>query len=62
MPKQSAVERAAMAAAMFGGAADAVDEAAASVLGINRTDLRLLGIVQLEGPRSAGQLSVAAGL
>src|SRR3954469_19571917 len=43
--KQSAVERAARAAERFGSATDAVDAAAADLLGVNRTDLRILGVV-----------------
>lgn len=39
-----------------------VDQAAADVLGINRTDLRILGVVHLDGPHSAGRLAVAVGL
>jgi DNA-binding MarR family transcriptional regulator len=59
--KQSAVERVARAAAEFGDAADAVDEAAAVVFGINRTDLRLLGAV-LHGPLTAGDVAAAVRL
>jgi DNA-binding MarR family transcriptional regulator len=59
--KQSAVERAARAAAEFGSAADAVDDAAAAVFGINRTDLRILGAVA-QGPLTAGQLAEAVHL
>jgi DNA-binding MarR family transcriptional regulator len=59
--KQLAVERAARAAAEFGDAADAVDEAAALVFGVNRTDLRLLGAV-LQGPLTAGQVAEAVRL
>jgi DNA-binding MarR family transcriptional regulator len=59
--KQSAVERAARAAAEFGDAADAVDDAAAHVFGVNRTDLRLLGAV-LPGPLTAGQVAEAVHL
>jgi DNA-binding MarR family transcriptional regulator len=59
--KQSAVERAARAASEFGDAADAVDAAAADVLGINRTDLRILGTV-LTGPLTAGQVAAAVHL
>jgi DNA-binding MarR family transcriptional regulator len=59
--KQSAVERAARAAAEFGDAADAVDAAAAVVFGVNRTDLRLLGAVR-HGPLTAGQVAAAVHL
>jgi hypothetical protein len=59
--KQSAVERAARAAAEFGDAAGVVDEAAAVVFGVNRTDLRILGAV-LDGPLTAGQVAAAVHL
>jgi DNA-binding MarR family transcriptional regulator len=59
--KQSAVDRAARAAAAFGDAADAVDEAAAALFGVNRTDLRVLGAVA-DGPLTAGQLAEAVRL
>jgi DNA-binding MarR family transcriptional regulator len=59
--KQSAVERAARAAAEFGAAADAVDEAAALAFGVNRTDLRILAAVA-GGPRTAGQVAAAVQL
>ncbi len=61
MSKQSAVERVARAASEFGDAADAVDAAAAFVLGINRTDLRVLGTL-LSGPLTAGQVAAAVHL
>lgn len=62
MSKQSAVERAARAASEFGAAADAVDEAAAVALGVNRTDLRILGAVVHGGPLTAGQVAQAVRL
>src|SRR5262249_43427255 len=46
----------------FQQATDAVDEAVAERLGINRTDLRCVGIVLERGPVAAGQLAEAAGL
>ena len=55
-------DEAARAAAAFGDANDAVDTAAAAVLGINRTDLRILGLVLAEGAMAAGPLAAAAGL
>lgn len=61
MSKQSAVERAARAAERFGSATDAVDAAAADLLGINRTDLRILGVVA-EGALTAGRVADAVGL
>jgi DNA-binding MarR family transcriptional regulator len=59
--KQSSVKRAARAAERFGSAADAVDAAAADLLGVNRTDLRILGAV-VEGALTAGQVADAVGL
>ncbi|HEY7021465.1 MAG TPA: MarR family transcriptional regulator [Ktedonobacterales bacterium] len=43
-------------------ATDAMDEAVAQRLGINRTDLRCLGLLFARGPLSAGQLASASGL
>lgn len=62
MSKQLAVERAATAAAEFGTAADAVDDAAAAVFGVNRTDLRIVGVANDRGPLTAGQVAAAVGL
>jgi DNA-binding MarR family transcriptional regulator len=59
--KQSFVERAARAAERFGSAADAVDAAAADLLGVNRTDLRILGAV-VERALTAGQVADTVGL
>ncbi len=52
----------AQAAAEFGAANDAVDAAAAQALGVNRTDLRVLGIVQQAGDATAGEAAFQAGL
>jgi DNA-binding MarR family transcriptional regulator len=49
-------------AAAFGAANDAVDSAAAAVFGVNRTDLRILGLVAEAGTMAAGALAGAAGL
>jgi DNA-binding MarR family transcriptional regulator len=43
-------------------ATDQVDDAVAQRLGINRTDLRCLGLLFARGPLSAGQLAAASGL
>jgi DNA-binding MarR family transcriptional regulator len=43
-------------------AVDAFDEAAAALLGINRTDLRCLDILERRGQLTAGELGEAAGL
>jgi DNA-binding MarR family transcriptional regulator len=55
-------DEAARAAADFGAAADVVDEAAAAAFGVNRTDLRILGLVHAAGTLSATALSAAAKL
>jgi DNA-binding MarR family transcriptional regulator len=55
-------ERVAAAAADFGSAADEVDAAVAEALGVNRTDLRIVGAVALAGELSAGALSAAVAL
>ena len=47
--------------AEFQSAVDVVDEAAATRLGINRTDLRVLGVLFRQGPMAAGQLACIAG-
>jgi DNA-binding MarR family transcriptional regulator len=43
-------------------ATDAVDEAAAARLGVNRTDLRCMGILFTRTPITAGELAAASGL
>jgi DNA-binding MarR family transcriptional regulator len=48
--------------AEFQSAADLVDEAASARLGINRTDLRCLGLLFVRGALTAGQLAQASGL
>jgi DNA-binding MarR family transcriptional regulator len=50
------------AAADFGAANDLVDEAAAAAFGVNRTDLRIIGLVLAAGTLTAGGLATAAGL
>jgi DNA-binding MarR family transcriptional regulator len=52
----------AVAAADFGAAADAVDQAVATTLGINQTDLRILGAVHQAGRLTAGDAASAAAL
>ncbi len=52
----------AQAIAQLQSATALVDEAAAAHLGINRTDLRLLGLLYSHGPMNAGRLASAAGL
>lgn len=53
---------AADAAAAFGAASDVVDSAAAALFGVNRTDLRILGLVAEAGEMAAGALATAAAL
>jgi DNA-binding MarR family transcriptional regulator len=43
-------------------ATDEMDEAVAQSLGVNRTDLRCLGLLFARGPLSAGQLAAASHL
>jgi DNA-binding MarR family transcriptional regulator len=43
-------------------ARDAVDEAAAERLGVNRSDLRCVGLLLFRGPMTAGELAEAVGL
>lgn len=50
------------AVAAFQDSTDQLDEAAARRLGLNRTDLRCLGILTRTGATTAGQLAIAAGL
>jgi len=50
------------AVAAFQDATDQVDGSAAGRLGLNRTDLRCLGILTRAGRMTAGQLAAAAGL
>jgi DNA-binding MarR family transcriptional regulator len=52
----------AQAVAQLQSATDLVDEAAAACLGINRTDLRCLGLLYAHGPLHAGRLGTAAQL
>src|SRR5712691_6868012 len=46
----------------FQDATDEVDEAAARVLGMNRTDMRWLGVLIRAGSMSPSQLAASAGL
>jgi hypothetical protein len=39
-----------------------VDDAAAAAFGVNRTDLRMIGILHERGTLAAGQLAVSCGL
>lgn len=65
MPPESAPElRAQVAEAVRAHqrAVDAVDEAAADAVGVNRTDLRCLDLLLSEGGRTPGELSAGLGL
>ncbi|GLY35468.1 hypothetical protein Amsp01_014920 [Amycolatopsis sp. NBRC 101858] len=62
MSKQSLVTEATQAAAASGAANDVVDEAAASAFGVNRTDLRIIGLIAAAGTLTAGQLATQARL
>jgi len=60
--KQSLVTEATQALAASGAANDVVDEAAASAFGVNRTDLRIIGLIAAAGTLTAGQLATQAHL
>jgi DNA-binding MarR family transcriptional regulator len=60
--KQSLVTEATAAAAASGAANDVVDEAAASAFGVNRTDLRIIGLIAAAGTLTAGRLATQAHL
>jgi DNA-binding MarR family transcriptional regulator len=68
MVRKSNQNRSALLAALAQGvpqlqnATDTVDEAAAEVLGLNRTDLRALEILSRAGPHAASALATATGL
>ena len=61
-PHEARVAEVAYEVAEFQSAVDVVDEAAAERLGVNRTDLRVLGMLVRRGPMTAGQLAQACGL
>jgi len=61
-PQQELVRAVMRAVAAFQDSTDRVDEAAAQRLGLNRTDLRCLGVLCRAGAMTAGQLAAAAGL
>jgi DNA-binding MarR family transcriptional regulator len=46
----------------FQEATDAVDDAASHVFGLNRTDLRCMSLLFIQGPMTAGQLAEATDL
>jgi DNA-binding MarR family transcriptional regulator len=46
----------------FQEAANAVDDAASQVFGLNRTDLRCMGLLFTRGPQTAGQLAEATDI
>src|SRR4051812_9739982 len=60
--REELVEEVSREIAEFQSASDRVDEAASVRLGINRTDLRCLGLLFSRGRLSAGQLAQASGL
>lgn len=62
MSKADLQEQLAREIVEFQNATDAVDEAASEILGLNRTDMRALGVLQFRGPMTAGQLSEAMAL
>ena len=56
------IETVMQAVAEFQDAADRLDEGAAAKLGVNRTDLRCLGVLVRSGRATAGELAMAAGV
>jgi DNA-binding MarR family transcriptional regulator len=60
--RQELVASVAWEIAQFQDAGTLVDEAVAQHLGINRTDMRCLGLLSLHGPMGAGQLAAATEL
>ncbi|MEV0282721.1 MarR family transcriptional regulator [Kribbella sp. NPDC050820] len=62
MSKQSLIGEITEAVVRFQNATDRVDAAAASALGVNRTDLLCIGLLLRSGGLTAGQLAVEAGL
>jgi DNA-binding MarR family transcriptional regulator len=62
LPGTEEVDAVMRAVAAFQDATDRVDEAAAARLGLNRTDLRCLGILTRAGALSAGRLAQTVGL
>jgi DNA-binding MarR family transcriptional regulator len=44
------------------GATDRFDQAVAEAVGVNRTDMRCLDVLQRDGPLTAGRLAEATGL
>lgn len=61
-PRETLLGEVAEAIAQFQSATALVDEAATIYLGINRTDLRLLGLLYSQGPMNAGHLAHAVDL
>jgi DNA-binding MarR family transcriptional regulator len=60
--RETLLQAVAQAIAQFQSATNLVDEAAAALLAIHRTDLRCLGVLYAHGPMPAGRLGVAAHL
>lgn len=60
--KEQLVAEIAQAVSEFQDATDEFDHAAAGLLGINRTDLRCLGLLSRLGAMTAGQLAAEVGL
>lgn len=60
--REKLIEEVALAIRMHGEAEDEIDEAAGGCFGINRTDLRCLGILDRRGRITAGELANESGL
>jgi DNA-binding MarR family transcriptional regulator len=61
-PREGLITRIAYAVRLHQNAVDEIDEAAAAYLGVNRTDLRCLDILERAGPMPAGRLAAESGL
>ncbi|MFE0381313.1 MarR family winged helix-turn-helix transcriptional regulator [Streptomyces inhibens] len=62
MSKDDGADEVAVRMRMLQQSFDAFDEAAAALLGLNRTDLRCLDLILAKDPMSAGELTTAAKL
>jgi DNA-binding MarR family transcriptional regulator len=61
-PRARLIHEAGLAIRAQQNAVDQMDEAAAALLGINRTDARAVDILDQRGPMTAGELAQAMGL
>ncbi len=62
MSKEDAIRSVALRILQMQDALAQIDESAARLLGVNRTDLRCLARLRMRGPMTAGELAGEAGL